>query len=471
MTNLSDSNNEPILRNEKLEKEQETTKTRKKTENPTKRKIEEGTVAVTDVQKEFFDQLNKKCKIQKEEEEQQQKEEDPFIIHYYDWEEIPFPLCLPYGLVIKKNNQKIEEYQYTNKNETIKKENEDNSSSLENTDVSCSEYSQKKNSNMQEKRRKTEKKEKENQQVNYDEIIRNIVYEDIVEYVHEVKRITNKLEKENKKNEETIIEDRKEKEVKTEIEMNWKHDFIILTNIQVIAKHTNKMKEWNNLQNIIPFIIHLCCSPRSSICKNSFLTIKHVCTSLQHDKINLNQFFVYMFPFIIKKLDIKNNFLNDCAMKAFEEFMLHSNNTNDFEILRLLCSESNNKNPTIVKKISYFIYLHLKNIDKEKLASLNLSDFVQPFFNFINAKLEETKKNIKQVLTLFLEIKKEEEIIDIFKNGMPDKNKAIIEKQIKHILCTRNDHPSVKKKHLCIQQLKCIKQRKSNNDNNTNNIM
>lgn len=484
MTNLSDYNNENIIRNGKKEKEENSTtsitatRIKRKSENFRERNIGE----TEHVEKEFFDQINKKYKIQNEEEKEQQ-EEIPFSIHYYEWEQIPSPLFVPYGLVIEENNKRIKQYEYIKKKEKEKPENINDSSSLENTDVSCSEHIKDKDSMIQQKTEKEKKQKKQTSgKIDYDEMIDNIIYEDILEYVNYVNTTINKIEKINRNSEgkEEEKEEKKEgkekektisnqKHVQKEIEINWKNDFITLTNIQIIAKHTNKIKQWEHLKNMIPFIIHLCCSPRSSICKNSFLTIKHVCTSLKHDKINLNQFFVNIFPFIIKKLDIKNNFLNDCAMKAFEEFMLYNINTNDYEILRLLCSESNNKNPTISKKMSYFVHLYLKNISKEDLTAFNLSSFVEPFLNFINAKLEDTKKNMKQIFALFLEVKSEEEIIDIFKNKVPEKNKTITEKQIKHIISASNDS-SLKKKHMPLHQFKCMKKRKSNNDIDRNNM-
>ncbi|KAI4835779.1 hypothetical protein MKS88_004996 [Plasmodium brasilianum] len=243
-----------------------------------------------------------------------------------------------------------------------------------------------------------------------------------------------------------------------DVEINWVHDFINLTNIQILAKNSNTFNKWENLESVLPNIINYCCSPRSCICKNSFLTIKHVCISLKEDKIHLCKFFVHIFPYIVKKLDIKNNFLNRCATNAIEEFMLHSSSNNDYEMLRLICSYSNSKNSSISKKLSYFVYLFIKNIPKKDIINFNLSNFAEPFLNFINAKLEETKKFIKKTLILLLEYHGEDQIVLKFLTGIKNKqNLVILEKQIRNILKPPNTSEPLKKKYETFHHFKSTK--------------
>ncbi|SOV18901.1 conserved Plasmodium protein, unknown function [Plasmodium gaboni] len=247
-------------------------------------------------------------------------------------------------------------------------------------------------------------------------------------------------------------------------EINWMNDFICLTNIQILSKNCNKFKEWNNLEIVIPHIINYCCSVRSCICKNSFLTITYICKSLKEEKAILCKFFVYIFPHIIKKLDIKNNFLNKCVTNAIEEFMLHSNNINNYEMLRLICSYSNDKNSSISKKLSYFVYLFLKNLSQKELIKFRISDFASPFLDFINAKLEDTKKYIKQALQILLEYHDEDNIIDNFKIGLEkndQKNQVhnffLISKQIRNILRRDDNTDTLKKKYATFHDFKNTK--------------
>ncbi|KNG75207.1 hypothetical protein PFMG_01367 [Plasmodium falciparum IGH-CR14] len=246
-------------------------------------------------------------------------------------------------------------------------------------------------------------------------------------------------------------------------EINWMNDFISLTNMQILSKNSNKFKEWNNLEIVIPHIINYCCSVRSCICKNSFLTITYICKSLKEEKDILCKFFVYIFPFIIKKLDIKNNFLNKCVTNAIEEFMLHSSNMNDYEMLRLICSYSNDKNSCISKKMSYFVYLFLKNLPQKELINFRISDFASPFLDFINAKLEDTKKYIKQALQILLEYHDEDNIIDNFKVGLEKHeqnnqvhNFFLISKQIRNILRSNNTN-TLRKKYATFHDFKNTK--------------
>ncbi|CRG95739.1 conserved Plasmodium protein, unknown function [Plasmodium gallinaceum] len=289
----------------------------------------------------------------------------------------------------------------------------------------------------------------------------NIKKEDsICEYENNMKDKNNIENKSQEKNKDEL---ENKNDVKSEEEINWMNDFISLTNIQILAKNTNKFNEWNNLTVIIPNIINFCCSPRSCICKNSFLTIKYICTSLKYDKINLCKFFVSIFPSIIKRLDIKNNFLNSCATKSIEEFMIHSNSVNNYEMLRLICSHSKNKNSSITKKMSYFVYLFLKNLPKSDLMNFSLSDFAEPFLNFINAKLEDTKKFIKQAFTLFLEFQNEDYIIENLKKGIKHKeNVVIVEKQIRNLLKCNNCE-SLKKKYATFHEFKNMNKLKNLN--------
>ncbi|CDO66704.1 conserved Plasmodium protein, unknown function [Plasmodium reichenowi] len=246
-------------------------------------------------------------------------------------------------------------------------------------------------------------------------------------------------------------------------EINWMNDFISLTNMQILSKSCNKFKEWNNLEIVIPHIINYCCSVRSCICKNSFLTITYICKSLKEEKDILCKFFVYIFPFIIRKLDIKNNFLNKCVTNAIEEFMLHSSNMNDYEMLRLICSYSNDKNSCISKKMSYFVYLFLKNLPQKELINFRISDFASPFLDFINAKLEDTKKYIKQALQILLEYHEEDNIIDNFKVGLEKHeqnnqvhNFFLVSKQIRNILRSNNTN-TLRKKYATFHDFKNTK--------------
>ncbi|KYN93885.1 hypothetical protein PRSY57_1421900, partial [Plasmodium reichenowi] len=246
-------------------------------------------------------------------------------------------------------------------------------------------------------------------------------------------------------------------------EINWMNDFISLTNMQILSKNCNKFKEWNNLEIVIPHIINYCCSVRSCICKNSFLTITYICKSLKEEKDILCKFFVYIFPFIIRKLDIKNNFLNKCVTNAIEEFMLHSSNMNDYEMLRLICSYSNDKNSCISKKMSYFVYLFLKNLPQNELINFRISDFASPFLDFINAKLEDTKKYIKQALQILLEYHEEDNIIDNFKVGLEKHeqnnqvhNFFLVSKQIRNILRSNNSN-TLRKKYATFHDFKNTK--------------
>ncbi|VWU50525.1 conserved protein, unknown function [Hepatocystis sp. ex Piliocolobus tephrosceles] len=242
---------------------------------------------------------------------------------------------------------------------------------------------------------------------------------------------------------------------------NWTSDFTFLTNIQIIAKNTQYFQEWDQLENILPDIIDFSGSIRSSICKSSFLTIKHICNSLSNNKQNLSKMFMYIFPHVIKRLDIKNQFLNTCATNAIEEFMFHSSNINNYEMLKLICLYSNNKNSLISMKICYFAFLFIKNLPKNELQSLNLSEFTVPFLNFMNAKLEQTKKYIKNILMMFLDVHTVDYIVEQLLKGIPDKHTSIIvEQQIRNILKYNNPN-SLQKKFPSFHDFKNTNQFKS----------
>lgn len=258
----------------------------------------------------------------------------------------------------------------------------------------------------------------------------------------------------NKKEKDIEIQSVEEKE-----EVNWTMDFVALTNIQILGKHSDYLNDWKTIEILLPQIIECCCSPRSSVCKNSFLTIKHLCISWKNKKVLLNNLFVHIFPFVIKKLDVKNNFLKNSVMTAVEEFMLYGNTVNNYEMLRLICNHSNNKNAIITKHMAYYVYSFLKNLTKKKLKKIPLTELATPFVNFLNAKLEVTRKYIKQVFSLLLKVKTEEEIIECFKNGISRKeNFKIIEMNIRNILDqeTNGNGPPLKRSYSSFHEFRTM---------------
>ncbi|GAW82996.1 hypothetical protein, conserved [Plasmodium gonderi] len=313
------------------------------------------------------------------------------------------------------------------------------------------------------------------------EFMENIIYEDILDYIHKLEKMGSKLKctndpfvasevvKEDKKKkpylcmnnsgsmseEKTTLE--KEESLDTgsngelvqtcsniiqnsffrenEKETSWVKDFIILTNMQILAKYTKTFTEWEKVERILSYLINHCCSPRSCLCKKSFLTMKHLCISMQDNKINLCKYFLKTFPHIVRKIDSKNHFLDECSTKAIEEFMAHSSGVNNYEMLRMICSYSDNKNSCIIKKLSSFVFLFLNNLPKIDLMNLPISDFSESFLNFMNAKLEETKKFMKRTFALLLTIHNQDDLVKYILDGIQKKNNIfILEKQIRVFL-------------------------------------
>ncbi|GAB68473.1 hypothetical protein PCYB_133470, partial [Plasmodium cynomolgi strain B] len=222
-------------------------------------------------------------------------------------------------------------------------------------------------------------------------------------------------------------------------EANWVDDFVTLTNIQILAKNTKLFTAWGRLEIVLPYITSQCGSPRSCLCKKSFLTMKHLCMSIKGDKLNICRYFVKSFPYVVRKMDSKNHFLDECACQLIDHFMKHSSGVNDYEMLRVMCSFSDNKNASIIKKLSFFVYLFLKNLPTSELVSLPVRDFAHCFLHFINAKLEETKKYMKQTFTLLLTVHSEDDLVSFLLDGAPKKgNVLFLEREIRAFLRSRS---------------------------------
>ncbi|CDU85062.1 conserved Plasmodium protein, unknown function [Plasmodium yoelii] len=425
-----------------------------------------------------------------------------FVINYYEWNSIPNITNLPYGLINKDNNDILKKYQKTlkivlddKKNSTdiqkesniIKDENSDFFCVHNFSDIIMNSTCEKANTNLVVNNNYEWRNE--------NAMVRDIsivIFKDIVIYLLKMKEKITKLKKINidkdsvdklqnnsisaqisqkinveKKKDNNISEKKKDNSIaeKNEEETHWTKDFTCLANMQILGKNSDIFKEWCNLEFVIPYIINYCYSPRSSISKNGFLTIKHLCISVKKNEIILSKFFSLIFPYIIKKLDIKNHFLNTCATNAISEFVINNTIINNFEILKLICTESNNVNSSICMKMGYLVYQFLNNLSIDNLKKINLSDFSEPFINFMNAKLPQTKEYIKKTFLLFLNIQSEDQIISQILTGIKGKqNLSIIEKQIRNLLTnSSNTFDPLKKRYATFHNFKNNKKIRSFN--------
>ncbi|KEG03110.1 conserved Plasmodium protein, unknown function [Plasmodium vinckei vinckei] len=409
-----------------------------------------------------------------------------FVIDYYEWNSIPNITDLPYGLINKDKNDVLKKCQKTlkivlddkkNGNDDIQKES--NIIKGENGDFFCvhnfsdiimNSTCEKANTNLVVNNNKGECENGTIQDISI------VIFKDIVVYLLKMKEKITKLKKINidkdstdktqnnlpsvQINQKINVEEKKNNNF---IEQNkegtdWKKDFTCLANIQILGKNSDIFKEWCNLEFVIPYIINYCYSPRSCVSKNGFLTIKHLCISAKENEIILSKFFSLIFPYIIKKLDIKNQFLNTCATNAIYEFVINNTIINNFEILRLICTESNNINSSISMKMAYLVYEFLNNLSIDNLKKINLSDFSEPFINFMNAKLPQTKEYIKKSLLLFLNIQSENQIVSQFLTGINGKhNLLIIEKQIRNLIKNSNSFERLKKRFASFHDFKNTK--------------
>ncbi|CAG9475897.1 conserved Plasmodium protein, unknown function [Plasmodium vivax] len=222
-------------------------------------------------------------------------------------------------------------------------------------------------------------------------------------------------------------------------EANWVDDFVALTNIQILAKNTQVFAAWEKLEVVLPYVTTQCGSPRSCLCKKSFLTMKHLCMSIKGDKLNVCKYFVKCFPHVVRKMDSKNRFLDECASQLINLFMKQSSGVNDYQMLRVMCSFSGNKNSSIIKKLSFFVFLFLKNLPTSELVSLPVRDFAQCFLHFINAKLEETKRYMKQTFSLLLTVHSEDDLVSFLLEGAPKKGSvSSLEREIRAFLRSRS---------------------------------
>ncbi|CXI52890.1 conserved Plasmodium protein, unknown function [Plasmodium berghei] len=407
-----------------------------------------------------------------------------FVIDYYEWNSIPNITNLPYGLINKDNNDILKKYQKTleivlddNKNSTdiqkeiniIKDENSDFFCVHNFSDIIMNSTCEKASTNLVVNNNNYE-------WGNENAVIRDIsidIFKDIVVYLLKMKEKVTKLKKINidkdsvdkvQNNSISVQINQKINVEKNEEEMHWTKDFTCLANIQILGKNSDIFKEWCNLKFVIPYIINYCYSPRSCISKNGFLTIKHLCISVKRNELILSKFFSLIFPYIIKKLDIKNHFLNTCATNAISEFVINNTIINNFEILRLICTESNNINSSISMKMGYLVYQFLNNLSIDNLKKVNLSDFSEPFINFMNAKLPQTKEYIKKTFLLFLNIQSEDQIISQILTGIKGKqNLSIIEKQIRNLLRNSNTFDQLKKRYATFHNFKNSKKIRSFN--------
>ncbi|VTZ66552.1 conserved Plasmodium protein, unknown function [Plasmodium chabaudi chabaudi] len=400
-----------------------------------------------------------------------------FAIDYYEWNSIPNITDLPYGLINKDKNDILKKCQKTvkivlddKKNNDIQKES--NIIKGENGDFFCvhnfsdiimNSTCEKASTNLVVNN--NYKGECENGTIRDISIV---IFKDIVVYLLKMKEKVTKLKKINidkdstgkfQNNSSSVqISQKISGDEKNENGTHWTKDFTCLSNIQILGKNSDIFKEWCNLEFVIPYIINYCYSPRSCVSKNGFLTIKHLCISVKNNEIILSKFFSLIFPYIIKKLDIKNQFLNTCATNAISEFVTNNTIINNFEILRLICTESNNINSSISMKMAYLVYEFLNNLSIDNLKKINLSDFSEPFINFMNAKLPQTKEYIKKTFLLFLNIQSEDQIVSQFLTGIKGKqNLLIIEKQIRNLLKNSNSLERLKKRYATFHDFKNTK--------------
>ncbi|CAD2093443.1 conserved Plasmodium protein, unknown function [Plasmodium vinckei brucechwatti] len=410
-----------------------------------------------------------------------------FVIDYYEWDSIPNISDLPYGLINKDKNDILKKCQKTLKivlddkknsndiqkeNNIIKGENGDFFCVHNFSDIIMNSTCEKASTNLV-VNNNNYKEECENGTI---QDISIVIFKDIVVYLLKMKEKITKLKKINidkdstdktqnnlpsvQINQKINVEEKKNNSFNEQNEegAHWKKDFTCLANIQILGKNSDIFKEWCNLEFVIPYIINYCYSPRSCVSKNGFLTIKHLCISVKNNEIILSKFFSLIFPYIIKKLDIKNQFLNTCATNAISEFVTNDTIINNFEILRLICTESNNINSSISMKMAYLVYEFLNNLSIDNLKKINLSDFSEPFINFMNAKLPQTKEYIKKTFLLFLNIQSEDQIVSQFLTGIKGKhNLLIIEKQIRNLLKNSNSFERLKKRFATFHDFKNTK--------------
>ncbi|SCM10803.1 conserved Plasmodium protein, unknown function [Plasmodium chabaudi adami] len=400
-----------------------------------------------------------------------------FAIDYYEWNSIPNITDLPYGLINKDKNDILKKCQKTvkivlddKKNNDIQKES--NIIKGENGDFFCVHNFSDIIMNSTCEKASTNLVVNNNYKGGCENgTIRDIsivIFKDIVVYLLKMKEKVTKLKKINidkdstgkiQNNSSSVqISQKISGDEKNENGTHWTKDFTCLSNIQILGKNSDIFKEWCNLEFVIPYIINYCYSPRSCVSKNGFLTIKHLCISVKNNEIILSKFFSLIFPYIIKKLDIKNQFLNTCATNAISEFVTNNTIINNFEILRLICTESNNINSSISMKMAYLVYEFLNNLSIDNLKKINLSDFSEPFINFMNAKLPQTKEYIKKTFLLFLNIQSEDQIVSQFLTGIKGKqNLLIIEKQIRNLLKNSNSLERLKKRYATFHDFKNTK--------------
>ncbi|KJP89780.1 hypothetical protein AK88_00488 [Plasmodium fragile] len=380
------------------------------------------------------------------------KPPDLVIHYYYAWEDIPTVNKLPYGLIGKEKNALWQRY-------------------VHNVGIGgggniCNEPAQGGELNvkcevveMTREVRLTDGTQDAEPIVGEvhsgeEDFVATLIYEDIVEYIHKIKKRGSKLRctsehvEANKTNEtHTVGSVRNDSTTgyphhsvdQQDGEASWVDDFVTLTNVEILAKNTKIFLAWEKLEVVLPYITTQCGSPRSCLSKKSFLTMKHLCRSIKDYKVNVCRYFVKSFPHVVRKMDSKNHFLDECVFQLIHNFIKYSSGVNDYEMLRVMCSFSDNKNACIIKKLSFFVLLFLKNLSTSELVSLPIRDFAPSFLHFMNAKLEETKRYMKQTFTLLLTVHNEDDLVSFLLDGAPQKgNVSSLEREIRAFVRSRN---------------------------------
>ncbi|ANQ10536.1 Uncharacterized protein PCOAH_00049140 [Plasmodium coatneyi] len=372
------------------------------------------------------------------------KPPDLLINYYYEWEDIPTVNKLPYGLIGKEKNALWEggvRSEGTGLGGNLSKDRAEG----EEVNVKCEDLGITVELGLD--GGASDDKPTEGEACRGDNFLATLIYEDIVEYIQKIKKKGSRLKcasghiepNTTNKSNETHMEKTRHSVDRQDGEGTWVDDFVTLTNIQILAKNTKIFSVWEKLEVVLPYITTQCGSPRSCLCKKSFLTMKHLCMSIKEDKLNVCRYFVKSFPHVIRKMDTKNHFLDECASQVVENFMKHSNAVNDYEMLRVMCSFSDNKNSSIIKKLAFFVFLFLKNLPTSELVSLPVKDFAQSFLHFMNAKLEETKRYMKQTFTLLLTVHSEDDLVSSLLDGAPKKgNLSSLEREIRTFLRNRS---------------------------------